>query len=275
MKLERREFLRLSSAAAALAAGGFLPLLAAEKKERRPRPAAAPRSRNIFTEPPAIEPLTGYLPRFEPVERSSMKGGFVATYALVQCLASGPRSHNRVSGSLTVSFRDRTCTWRETRMNRPAGVVEVTLRCAGDLNVARTWRLKSVVQGTPDLAFAEVGTCDGQTMVVKAMSWKQTRRVAKPLIGRWALLPLLAAGKIKGESLEFDMLDGSTLRPDQRLCYAGRISVSVADGKVELDCYVQAGWGILPTHYLVDEGGRVQLITQENVNWALTRLGVL
>ena len=34
----------------------------------------------------------------------------------------------------------------------------------------------------------------------------------------------------------------------------------------------QTGWGILPTHYLVDKAGRVQLITQETVSWALTKL---
>ena len=89
-----------------------------------------------------------------------------------------------------------------------------------------------------------------------------------------ALLPLLAAGKFRKQPLRFDMLDNSTLRPGQVLRYCGKVDVPVARGNASLDCYVQTGYGILPVHYLVDGGGRVQLITQESVNWALTGLEV-
>lgn len=109
-------------------------------------------------------------------------------------------------------------------------------------------------------------------MTVKSMSWTQTRATSLPLVGRWALPQLLASGKIKNKPLRFDMLDDSTLRSDQTLKYCGELEIPTKTDAAKLDCYAQTGCGILPTHYLVDGGGRVQLITQEIVNWALTEL---
>jgi hypothetical protein len=69
------------------------------------------------------------------------------------------------------------------------------------------------------------------------------------------------------------MLDDSTLRSDQTISYTGQIEIPIAAGTAKLDSYVQTGQGIVPTHYLVDADGRVQLITMSYVNWALTSLG--
>ena len=61
--MDRRKFLHLTSAAA-IAAQGYLPLLAAERKAARRRTAQKKGnsgvSNNPHTEPPAIEPVTGY-----------------------------------------------------------------------------------------------------------------------------------------------------------------------------------------------------------------------
>jgi len=51
------------------------------------------------------------------------------------------------------------------------------------------------------------------------------------------------------------------------------VEVAVGKAKIQFDCYIQTGQGILPIHYLVDTAGRLQLITQENTNWALAKLG--
>jgi len=93
--------------------------------------------------------------------------------------------------------------------------------------------------------------------------------VIVPLIARYALWPLLASGKLKVEPLKFDMLDECTLRRDQTLRYMGQLEVPVKDGTATLDSYAHTGWGVVPTHYLVDDQGRVQLITMSTVNWAL------
>jgi len=43
--------------------------------------------------------------------------------------------------------------------------------------------------------------------------------------------------------------------------------------KVEIpvngDSYAPTGWGVVPTHYLADAKGLVQLVTMFTVNWAL------
>ncbi len=83
---------------------------------------------------------------------------------------------------------------------------------------------------------------------------------------------MLSSGILKSKPLRFDMLDDSTLRSDQTLTYSGPVEIPVAGGKAKLDCYAQTGWAIVPTHFLVDAEGRVQLITMSTVNWALSNL---
>ena len=231
-------------------------------------------SSNIFAEPPAIEPITGYLPKFTPVAEGTMGGSFSARYTLVVCRGSAARSRNIVEGlgSLVVTFSGATCKTIEVRKGTPSNTIKTELQCGGEFNTVSHWTLDSSVEGIPEAHFAEKGTWDGRTMVVKSNSWKQEHSTGKLLIGRWALLPLIASGKLKSQTLTFDLLDDSTLRPNQTLRYMGEIEVPVAGGKAKMDSYAQTGSGIVPTHYLVDSDGRVQLITMSTVNWALMEL---
>ena len=274
--MNRRHFLQ-TTVVTALVAQGYLPLLAVERKAR-PRKRAGRNAigrgpKNIYTEPAAIEPITGHLPQFNPVANGIMDGTFVAKYSLIACNGSAAKSINSVRGSLDVVFSDALCRTTEVRQARPQNIVKTELKCSGRFNTASSWTLDSSVEGMAGLRFVEKGTWDGKTMVVKSKSWTQKHSTSHPLIGRWALLPLLSSGMVKPKPLTFDMLDDSTLRSDQILRYTGRIEIPVAGGNVELDCYAQTGWGIVPTHYLVDTEGRVQLITMSAVNWALSNLG--
>lgn len=277
--MDRRKFLHLTSATA-LAAQGFLPLLAAERRGVR-RATGARRGKfngpnNTFTEPAAIEPVTGYLAKFKPLSKGTMSDAFSAKYSLVMCRGSAAKSNNIVRGSLDVAFSGSTCTTTEVRRemtHKLANTVKTRLQCRGKLNTASSWTLDSSVEDLADVHFVEKGTWDGKTMVVKSKSWTQKRSTSNPLIGRWALLPLLSSGKLKSGPLTFDLLDDSTLRADQTIRYTGEVEIPVAGGTAKLDCYAQTGRGIVPTHYLVDSDGRVQLITMSTVNWALTSLG--
>jgi hypothetical protein len=274
--MDRRNFLQ-ATAVTALAAQGYLPLLGAERRtrpaKRTGRTTVYRGPKNIYTEPAAIEPITGYLPRFKPLSRGSMRKAFSAKYTLVACHGSAAKSKNRVRGSIDVGFSGGICKTTEMREARPQNVVTTETTCTGRFNTASGWTLDSSVQGMPDLRFVEKGSWDGKTMRVKSKSWTQTRSTSRRLIARWALLPLLSSGIIKSKPLSFDMLDDSTLRSDQTLSYTGPIEIPIAGGKAKLDCYAQTGWGIVPTHYLVDTEGHVQLITMSSVNWALADLG--
>ncbi len=273
--MDRRNFLQ-ATAVTALAAQGYLPLLAAERRAKPARRVArrdvSRGAKNIYTEPAALEPITGYLPRFKPQAQGTMRNPFSAKYTLIACRGSAAKSKNRVSGSLDVTFSGSTCRTTEMRQASPQNIVTTELTCDGRFNAASAWTLDSSVEGIPDVHFVEKGTWNGKTMVVKSKSWTQTRQTSHPLIGRWALLGLLSSGIIKSKPLTFDMLDDSTLRSDQTLRYSGPINIPVAGGTAKLDCYAQTGWGIVPTHYLVDAEGRVQLITMSTVNWALSSL---
>jgi len=200
-----------------------------------------------------------------------MSDVFAAKYSLIACHGSAAKSKNSVRGSLDVlSLSDKVYKTTEIRAGRPQNIVKTELKCTGRLNTVSRWTLDSSIEGIADLRFVEKGQWDGKTMVVKSKSWTQKRSTTNPLIGRWALLGLLASGKLRSEPLIFDMLDDSTLRPDQSLSYTGQVEIPVADGTAKLDCYAQTGWGIVPTHYLVDADGRVQMITMASVNWALS-----
>ncbi len=273
--MNRREFLHLTGAAS-LAAQGFLPLLAANhegtSRQRTPRKPSRGGAGNIFTEPPAIEPVTGYLTKFHPAAKGTMIGAFAAKYTLIACHGSKAKSINSIKGSIDVAFSDATCKTTEVRKTRPENILKTELTCQGEFNTVRSWTLDSSVRGFRDLHFVEKGVWDGKAMIVKSKSWTQQRSTANPLIGRWALLPLLASGKLKAKPLTFDLLDDSTLRPDQILRYAGKVEIPLAGGSAKLDCYSQIGRSIVPTHYLVDDAGRVQLITMASVNWVLSGL---
>jgi len=263
--MERRDFLKTTAATATvLATQGSLPLLAADRKKR-----AAPVSQNCFTEPSAIEPVTGYLPKYTPATAGAMRGAFTARYSLIVCHGSAARSRNSESGEITVAIGKAQCKTTEKRKGKPANIVKTSVRCAGELNTAPEWTLESTIEGTQDLGFVEDGTWDGKVMRVKARSWTQQHATKHPLIARWSLLPLVASGRFKKKPLTFDMLDDSTLRPNQELRYEGEITIPVKGGTATLDSYAQTGESIVPTHYLVDDEGRVQLITMSYTNWAL------
>jgi hypothetical protein len=272
--MDRRECLHVMTAAT-LAANGFLPILASAREKRvrtRSKKDVSHGLTNIYTEPPAIEPITGYLPKFTPADKGTMRKAFVAKYALVSCLGSAAKSRNNVGGSLDIAFSGSTCTTTEIRKGTSQNIVKTELKCDGPLNTASSWTLDSSVEGIEEVHFVEEGSWDGKTMLVRSKSWTQKHSTSHPLIGRWALLPLLASGKIKSKPLRFDMLDDSSLRPDQVLRYEGEVEIPLASGVAVLDSYAQTGQGIIPTHYLVDKKGRVQLITMSNVNWALSDL---
>ena len=190
--MDRRNFLQ-ATVVTALAAQGYLPLLGAERKTKpRTRANRVYRGpKNIYTEPSAIEPITGYLPRFKPLAQGSMRKSFSAKYSLIACHGSAAKSKNRVRGSLDVAFSGNTCRTTEMRQANPQNIVTTELTCKGRFNTVSHWTLDSSVQGMSDFHFVEQGRWDGKTMLVKSKSWTQTRSTSHPLIARWALLPLL------------------------------------------------------------------------------------
>ncbi len=272
--MKRRNFIQIT--AAALAAQGCFPLLAADAKKKTKAKAAVKKSWGIspnpYVEPSAIEPITGVLPDFTPAAGAAMTGSFTANYVLPAWQYAEEKSVNKLMGSAALSFMPSGFELTEIRNDKDNKTVASTAKTKvqfGKGNTAKTWTQESISKDREDTRFTEVGVWNGKKMVVKAKSFSREYATENPLIHRWGLLPLLASGQIKKKPLVFDMLDDSAIRPDQTLSYEGKIEIPVKGGTATLDSYVQTGYGIVPTHYLVDQNGRVQLITLSTVNWVL------
>jgi hypothetical protein len=269
--MKRRTYIQTT--AAALAAHGCLPLWAAEKKKKKvPAIKSRGNSHNPYVEPCAIEPVTGVLPTFSPVAGAAMSGAFAAQYSLLAWQMAAAKSKNKSMGLMKVDFgknRFQTLETRDGMAESPACSIKTAVQL-GKNKTASQWTLESRVDGRDHVRLVEEGVWDGKKMTVKAKSFSRQYATGNPLIHRWALLPLLASGSIKEAPLVFDMLDDSALRANQTLRYEGEIEIPVQGGTATVDSYVQTGYGIVPTHYLVDARGRVQLITMATINWVLT-----
>lgn len=267
--MNRRKYIQLSTVAM-LAAQGNLPLLAAKKYGWG--------GDNRFNDPAAIGPVTGILPSFSPVANGDMKSDFSAKYKMLR--QDGQKngvSRNEEIGSLDITFAGNTCKTTEKRMKSESvyNSVNMALKFQGKYNAAKSWTLESRFFDEVELAEArllERGTWNGNMMTVQTKSWTNRYPTGKLLIARYALWPLLASGMLQHAPLEFDMLEDCSLRRDQTLNYEGEIEIPIAGGMALLDSYAHTGYGNVPTHYLVDKAGRVQLITMQTVNWALTQL---
>jgi hypothetical protein len=270
--MRRNEFIKsISLTAGVLVAQGYLPLLGAEEKRQAVNTATGP---NFLSEPGPIEPITGFLPQFSPILHGGMAGPFKARYELIQWRGAAARSINSTGGSMEVSWQGGCLNTYEVRGETgSAHTVKTVLQCEGPNNAVASWVLHSGMEGNAAYGFEESGTCSGGMIKTKAAGHTQQYAVTSPLlIARWSLLPWIASGALDRTPLTFDMLDDSAIRYHQRLRYCGEISVPVKEGSVQLKSYLQTGRGIVPTHYLVDDQGRVQLITMSFVNWALNAL---
>ena len=270
--MNRRRLLQISIVGA-LSAQGSLPLLAASNKNGKGGRTWG--GDNRFIEPAAIEPITGFLPDFSPLTVGAMNRDFSAIYRLVrQYGQAGGVAKNFDCGSLELAFSGNTCQTSETRIKTDGmhNTVRIEHEFRGEYNTASSWSLVSTIVDRPEARLAESGSWDGNTMTVQSNSWTNSYPTGKLLIARYALLPLLASGKLKKAPLQFDLLEECALRRDQTIRYAGETEIPIGGGSATLDSYAHTGYGSVPTHYLVDEAGRLQLITMQTVNWALSAL---
>ena len=280
--LSRRTFVSLAGTASALAASGFLPALGA---------AAGRPGRNIFTEPAAIEPITGYLPSFRPAGAGASASSSAAVKLVYTGVSWGPipkkrnTPRNQTTGSLTIE-RTATPDGAHVRMLQQTGHrnllnrLTVEAECTGPKDEPRSWPLTSAFldpetnEPTDTLAFRESGTRDGNGYRVDDDRTAMTIAPANPLLGPFSIPLFLARHPDFRGALSFDILyEMFSHKPDQVLHYAGEALVPCAAGKIPLQVYAQTGRGVLPIHYLVDDAGRVQLITQSMMNWALQEAG--
>lgn len=277
--MNRRDFLQLSSTVTALAASGYMPLLAAPGK-----------TRNIFTTPSAIEPITGALKKFTPAADSVSHDKYSIAYDLIRWrTAKGTNpSVNDLTGSLRI---ERTGSARNGRYTVAQTVklpgpdqecfLNVDIQTKGELNEATKWSIsgyqnekKSSVK-QPDSEIEFTGKKDGNSIVVSGGGIQLPMSVSEPLVPLWALPDTLAARLADGNHQTFQIAvleDGFVIRPNQTLEYEGLIQVPCAAGTVGLHAWRHTGPGVLPIHWVLDDQGRTQLMTHSMVSWTLKEI---
>lgn len=248
-------------------------------------PGSPRQTRNIFTQPPAIEPITGYLPSFHTVEDGSLDSGdYELTYTAILWGGINPKTNrlqNREGGSLVLRRRQdgKRALYtvnQKRRHSRRVNHLNAEFMCSGPSDALTEWRITSSFleaetgNEVPGLTFSEEGTIKGNVIHLSDSRTETEFRAKRPALSQWNVLGLLAKGAFRKTPIRFDLMhELSVFKPGQSLKYTGEIQIPVATGDVSLHCYAQIGYGVLPTHYLVDSAGRVQLITQSMLNWAL------
>ena len=153
--------------------------------------------------------------------------------------------------------------------------LEAEMTCAGPMDALAIWRVTSRFiagdgQETTELATSERGRLRGRTVEIVDNLGLREYDAPSLLLSSWTIPAMLANAHRDELPLEFDMLyELTSLRPGQRLTYEGEVTFEAKPGDVTLNAYAQIGSATMPTHYLVDDAGRVQLIVQSMLSWAL------
>ncbi len=278
--VNRRQFLKTGAIAAALAGAGRLPLLSAQTE--------ADPSIDAATGPHAVKPIRDHLRRFSPAKTPLTKSGnYSLTYDIVHWNWINGRQGtfaNSVLGQMTVEREtaDSQVIYEVNQRTRIGGVdnfLEARIVCeANDLNSVRNWTLSSygkTVRGELDplSKLYEKGRCDDGRIRIESDDHKYGFVANDPVVTQWTVLDFLMRKANPASDMTFDLLqDLSLFKPNQALAYDGVTAVELkGDRTVELHTYAQAGQGILPIHYLLDEQRRPQLVTNSILSWALSQ----
>lgn len=109
----------------------------------------------------------------------------------------------------------------------------------------------------------ETGHIADNTIVIQQRDKEITYEHTNCVHTQWTLPDVFSEVKAKGKAFEFDLLQNAQVfKPNQVLTYEGESEVSVKGGqRVTWEHYLHLGYGTLPTSYLVDSSGVVQIVT--------------
>ncbi|MDE0221431.1 MAG: hypothetical protein OXJ90_19335 [Spirochaetaceae bacterium] len=109
----------------------------------------------------------------------------------------------------------------------------------------------------------ETGHISDDTVVMRQRDREITYERTNCVHTQWTLPDVFSEVKAKGKAFEFDLLQNAQVfRPKQVLTYEGESEFVVKDGQsVTWGHFLHLGYGTLPTSYLVDASGVVQIVT--------------
>ncbi len=252
------------------------------------------RPRNIFTEPPAIEPITGILPEFDPPTYPPVTAGeWQLKYNLIRWheIQANGLPLNIDDGHLLVQ-REGSPTAGHYRINRRMGlpvwgfrgsqtcILEAELQAQGSAESLRNWTVTTFhhepglnTPEQPDSRITIEGSYNGSHVrLLRENALLSEWSLSGPLIASWAIPELLLSNTLdRSTPFHFTMLEeGFRLRRSQQLVYEGAIEFETAAGKVAFDSWLQTGTGILPIHWITDQQACPQIMTHSALNWLLS-----
>jgi hypothetical protein len=229
------------------------------------------------TGPHAVKPIRELLTRFTPVQKAvSDLDNATLTYDILNWTfrpGTPPPAPNTVYGSLAIRRQATPSAalyhiQQKTHICGQATQLNAELTC--DLHdTLQSWTLETHREDAdgnpvPISILREVG--QNKHGHIQSQDGAYEYQASNTLLSHWSLPHLLLRNALALPSA-FDMLqDLSVLRANQSL---------IDEGPVDLDsgtytAYAQTGEGILPTHYLLDDRQRPQLVTFGLIAWALT-----
>ena len=124
----------------------------------------------------------------------------------------------------------------------------------------------------PRSKLVEKGPCKGGRIRIESQKYDYGFNATNPVVTQCTLLDFLIRKANQTLNATFDLLqDLSPFKPSQSLIYDGLTSVTLRDGKtITLQAYAHTGQGVLPIHYLLDDRGWPQLVTNSILSWALS-----
>jgi hypothetical protein len=229
------------------------------------------------TGPHAVKPVRDLLTRFTPVQKSASDlDNSTLSYDILNWTFrphTPPPAPNTVYGSLVIRRQATPSAalyhiQQKTRIGGQATQLNAEMTC--DLNDRlQSWTLETYredADGNPVPISILRETGQNKSGQIQSQDGAYMYQAPNTVLSHWSLPHLLMRNALALPSA-FDMLqDLSVLRASQSL---------IDEGRVDLDSgtyhsYAQMGEGILPTHYLLDDRQRPQLITFGLVAWALT-----
>jgi hypothetical protein len=277
--VNRRQFLQCSAIATALATTGKLPLLETKNETASTIDAS--------TGPHTVKPIRDHLRRFSPgATPMQMSPQYSLIYDIIHwSWKAGQRStfSNSVIGRMTHNRKvtESKIIYKTSQQIRIGGVdnhLKAEVICEeNEWNSLREWTLQSYHsnpegKSEPRSQLTEKGRCNGGRIRIESQKYHYGFNANNPVVTQWTLLDFLIRKAHPTLNVTFDLLqDLSLFKPDQSLFYDGQTPITLRDGKtITLQAYAQTGQGVLPIHYLLDDRGWPQLVTNSILSWALS-----
>ena len=223
---------------------------------------------------PVGDLFSEYLSTFSPVAASVGEAHQNAchTYGVLG-LEGGPVLTVKPSGHLVICSEKATTA---KRFRVSFGTQRADMTTIQATITASDEPLKGLVQWCVEITFRvlhpellacsktrETGHIADNTIVIRQRDREITYEHTNCVHTQWTLPDVFPEVKAKGNAFEFDLLQNAQVfRPNQVLTYEGESEISVKDGqRVTWEHYLHLGYGTLPTSYLVDSSGVVQIVT--------------